>query len=148
MRPLPAVSIPGLEDVESHRLVLRDGSVAHIRPTAAKDADVLAEFFAGLSPVSHYQRFFSAGNSPADLVARLSDSSDPSKTLTLVAERATGIIATASYVAIGPESAEVAFAVADAFQGRGLASALLSPLAAAPTPPPLPPFAPPTLAAT
>jgi acetate---CoA ligase (ADP-forming) len=133
MRPLSAVSIPGLEDVESHRLVLRDGSVAHIRPTSAKDADALAEFFSGLSPVSHYQRFFSAGDPPADLVARLSDSSDPSKTLTLVVERATGIIATASYIAIGPESAEVAFAVADAFQGRGLATALLSRLAAAAT---------------
>jgi len=42
-----------------------------------------------------------------------------------------GIIATASYIAIGHDSAEVAFAVADAFQGRGLATALLSRLAAA-----------------
>jgi acetate---CoA ligase (ADP-forming) len=131
MHPLPAVSIPGVDDVESQRLVLRDGSVAHIRPTTAKDADALAEFFTGLSPTSHYQRFFSAGGPPADLVARLSDSSDPSATLTLVAERASGIIATASYIALGPESAEVAFAVADAFQGRGLATALLNRLAAA-----------------
>ena len=123
--------MPGLEDVESQRVVLRDGSVASIRPTTAEDAPALAEFFARLSPVSRYQRFFSAADPPARLIARLSDSSDPSKTLTLVAERASGIIATASYIALGRDAAEAAFAVADAFQGRGLATALLGRLAAA-----------------
>ena len=131
MHPLPAPSLPGLDDVESRRVVLRDGSVASIRPTTVEDAPALADFFARLSPVSRYQRFFSAGSPPADLVRRLSDSSDPSRTLTLVAERATGIIATASYLALSPESAEAAFAVADTFQGRGLATALLGRLAAA-----------------
>jgi len=131
MHPLPAPSIPGLDDVESHRVVLRDGSAAAIRPTTVEDAPALADFFARLSPVSRYQRFFSATEPPERLIARLSDSSDPSKTLTLVAERASGIIATASYIALGRESAEAAFAVADAFQGRGLGTALLGRLAAA-----------------
>ena len=112
-------------------MVLRDGSVASIRPTTVEDAPALADFFAHLSPVSRYQRFFSAGGPPADVIQRLSDSSDPSRTLTLVAERANGIIATASYIALSPDSAEAAFAVADAFQGRGLATALLGRLAAA-----------------
>ncbi len=111
--------------------MLRDGSVASIRPTTVEDAPALADFFARLSPVSRYQRFFSAAEPPGDLVARLSDSSDPAKTLTLVAERASGIIATASYIALNRESAEAAFAVADTFQGRGLATALLGRLAAA-----------------
>src|SRR5262249_2142654 len=131
MHPLPAPSLPGLDDVESRRLVLRDGSVANIRPTTVEDAPALADFFARLSPASRYQRFFSAGSPPEHLVRRLSDSSDPSRTLTLVAERASGIIATASYIALSPDSAEAAFAVSDAFQGRGLATALLSRLAAA-----------------
>jgi RimJ/RimL family protein N-acetyltransferase len=131
MHPLPAPSLPGLDDVESRRLVLRDGSVASIRPTTAEDAPALADFFARLSPVSRYQRFFSAGSPPEDLVRRLSDSSNPSRTLTLVAERASGIIATASYIALSRDSAEAAFAVSDTFQGRGLATALLSRLAAA-----------------
>jgi acetyl coenzyme A synthetase (ADP forming)-like protein len=131
MHALPAPSIPGLEDVESHRVVLRDGSAAHIRPTTADDAPALTKFFAGLSPVSRYQRFLSSSTPPARLIARLSDSSDPSKTLTLVAERASGIVAAATYIALGRESAETAFAVADAFQGRGLATALLGRLAAA-----------------
>jgi len=131
MHPLPAPSIPGLDDVDSHRVVLRDGSVAGIRPTTTADAPALGDFFARLSAVSRYQRFFSTAQPPERLVAQLADSSDPSKTLTLVAERASGIIATASYIALGPDSAEAAFAVSDAFQGRGLATALLGRLAAA-----------------
>ncbi len=131
MHPLPAPSIPGLEDVESHRLVLRDGSVASIRPTTAEDVAALTEFFAALSPESRYQRFMSAGEPPRALVARLCDSSDPATALTLVAERSSGIIATASYIALGRDSAEAAFAVSDAFQGRGLGTALLGRLAAA-----------------
>jgi acetate---CoA ligase (ADP-forming) len=131
VHPLPAPSIPGLDDVDSRRVVLRDGSVASIRRTTAEDAPALADFFARLSEVSRYQRFFSAGDPPEQLVERLSDSSDPSQTLTLVAERASGIIATASYIALGRESAEAAFAVADMYQGRGLGTALLARLAAA-----------------
>src|ERR1051326_153556 len=131
MHPLPAPSLAGLDDIESHRVVLRDGSLASIRPTTVEDAPALAEFFAQLSPVSRYQRFFSAGEPPDDLVRRLADSSDPARTLTLVAERATGVVATASYIALSSDAAEAAFAVSDAFQGRGLATALLSRLAAA-----------------
>jgi acetyl coenzyme A synthetase (ADP forming)-like protein len=131
VHPLRAVSIPGAEDVESGRLILRDGSVAHIRATTSADSNALAEFFARLSDTSRYRRFFSAGGPSPDLVARLSDSSDPGTTLTLVVERASGIIATASYIAISHEAAEVAFAVGDAYHGRGLATALLGRLAAA-----------------
>jgi acetyl coenzyme A synthetase (ADP forming)-like protein len=131
VHPLRAISIPGAEDVESGRLILRDGSVAHIRATTAVDTNALAAFFARLSPASRYRRFFSAGGPPPGLVARLSDSSDPKQTLTLVVERAPGIIATASYIAISRDAAEVAFAVDDAYHGRGLATALLGRLAAA-----------------
>ncbi len=131
MHPLPAPSLPGVDDVESRRIVLRDGSVASIRPTTVEDAPALADFFAHLSTVSRYQRFFSAGDPPDHLVRKLSDSSDPSQTLTLVAERANGIVATASYIALSRDSAEAAFAVSDAFQGRGLGTALLGRLAAA-----------------
>src|SRR4029077_16504077 len=91
----------------------------------------LATFFHGLSLQSRYKRFLSAGEPPEALVARLSDSSEPSRALILVAERSTGIIATACYIAVGPQTAEVAFAVADAFQGKGLGTALLERLAVA-----------------
>jgi acetyl coenzyme A synthetase (ADP forming)-like protein len=131
MRQLQATSLPGLDDIHSHRVVLRDGSTASIRLTTVEDAPALANFFAQLSPTSRYQRFLSAAPPPDDLVRRLSDSSDPSHTLTLIVERASGIVATASYIALTAESAEAAFAVLDQFQGRGLATTLLGRLAAA-----------------
>src|SRR5512138_3454355 len=123
--------MPPVDAAADPRLVLRDGSVASVRAANAEDAAALAEFFRRLSDESRMLRFFTAGEPPAAVVARLSDSSDPARALTLVAERAAGIIATASYIAIGPDSAEVAFAVADGFQGKGLGTALLERLAAA-----------------
>jgi acetyl coenzyme A synthetase (ADP forming)-like protein len=130
MRSL-APSIPAVDTAGDPRLVLRDGSVASVRAANADDVPALAEFFRNLSEESRMLRFFTAGEPPAAVIARLSDSSDPSRALTLVAERATGIIATASYIALGAEVAEVAFAVADGFQGKGLGTALLERLAAA-----------------
>ena len=130
MRSL-APSIPAVDHASDPRLVLRDGSVATVRATSAADAPALEEFFRQLSEESRMLRFFTAGDPPHDLVARLSDSSDPSRTLTLVVERASQIIATASYIAVGSDTAEVAFAVADGFQGKGLGTALLERLAAA-----------------
>jgi acetyl coenzyme A synthetase (ADP forming)-like protein len=129
MHPI-APSLPGTDDV-GPRIVLRDGSVASVRQTTGEDAMALGAFFRSLSLQSRYRRFLSAGEPPEALVARLSDSSEPSRALTLVAERATGIIATACYIAVGPRTAEVAFAVADAFQGKGLGTALLERLAVA-----------------
>jgi acetate---CoA ligase (ADP-forming) len=130
MRSL-APSIPAVDTASDPRLVLRDGSVASVRAANADDAPALADFFRRLSDESRMMRFFTAGEPPPSVVARLSDSSDPSRALTLIAERAAGIIATASYIAIDTDVAEVAFAVADGFQGKGLGTALLERLAAA-----------------
>jgi acetate---CoA ligase (ADP-forming) len=126
---LMAPSLPGFDSAGDQRLVLRDGSVASVRPATAEDIPALADFFRRLSPESRYQRFFTTGEAPAELIARLSASSDPSRVVTLVAERTGGIIATASYIARNAEVAEAAFAVADEFQGKGLATALLERLA-------------------
>jgi acetate---CoA ligase (ADP-forming) len=130
MRSL-APAILAIDTASDPRLVLRDGSIASVRATDVGDAPALAEFFRTLSEESRMLRFFTAGEPPAALVNRLSDSSDPSRALTLVAERASGIIATASYIAVAADVAEVAFAVADGFQGKGLGTALLERLAAA-----------------
>jgi acetyl coenzyme A synthetase (ADP forming)-like protein len=124
--------------MSSPRLVLRDGSVASVRVAEPADVPALRRFFGHLSLVSRYQRFLTAGEPPDGLIARLSDSADPSQALTFVVERAGGpagpslrIIATASYIAITEQTAEVAFAVADDFQGKGLGTALLERLAVA-----------------
>src|SRR4051812_31577502 len=82
---------------------------------------------------------------PADaLIARLADSSDPSSALTLIVHRfypaaappaaaaqagEVRPVAIASYFAASVRAAEVAFAVADDFQGKGLATMLLERLA-------------------
>ncbi len=128
--PPPA---PAVDDVHGRRIVLRDGSVASVRPADRNDRDAMRQFFHDLSPESRRRRFFSAGEPPESLIDRLCDSADPSKALTLVAYRHVSgdvrLIAVGSYIALTHAVAEVAFAVDDRFQGKGLASALLERLA-------------------
>ncbi|MGE5276574.1 MAG: GNAT family N-acetyltransferase, partial [Acidobacteriota bacterium] len=118
---------------ESGRLILRDGSAALIRPSEPGDLEALREFFHRLSPESRRRRFFSSADPPEALLERLCDSSNPRSQLTLIVSRTVGgasrIIATGSYGARDATSAEVAFAVDDEFQGKGLGGLLLERLA-------------------
>ncbi len=121
------------DSVEAGRIILRDGSTAFIRPAEPGDREELREFFHQLSPESKRRRFFSIAD-PADaLLERQCDSSNPHVQLTLIVRRivegVSRIIATASYVARDATSAEVAFAVDDEFQGKGLGGLLLERLA-------------------
>src|SRR5215467_4689803 len=113
MHPVPP-PVPALDDVSSGRVVLRDGTLASIRKSSTADIPDLQRFFHDLSEESRYRRFFMRGEAPAEVVARLSDSRDPSRGVTLVAERSVAgvarIIATASYSALKGASAEAAFA--------------------------------------
>jgi acetyl coenzyme A synthetase (ADP forming)-like protein len=125
--PLPA------GDDAAERVVLRDGSVAILRPSCVDDAPAVKRFFHNLSPESRHRRFFTLAE-PADaLIARLCDSSDPRRALTLLAIRIVNgearPIAIGSYLAESPAAAEVAFAVDDRFQGKGLGTVLLERLA-------------------
>ena len=121
------------DSAESGRLILRDGSTAFIRLSEPGDRDTLREFFHRLSPVSKRRRFFSGADPAEALLARQCDSSDPRSQLTLIVNRivegASRIIATGSYVARDDTTAEVAFAVDDEFQGKGLGGLLLERLA-------------------
>jgi len=121
------------DSAESGRLILRDGSTAFIRPAEPSDRDELREFFRHLSPESKRRRFFSIADPAEALLERQCDSSNPRVQLTLIVirivEGASRIIAIASYVARDETSAEVAFAVGDEFQGRGLGGLLLERLA-------------------
>ena len=121
------------DSAESGRLILRDGSTAFIRPSEPGDLDALREFFHQLSPESKKRRFFSAADPADTLLTRQCDSSNPRAQLTLIVSRvvegASRIIATGSYVARDETSAEVAFAVDDEFQGKGLGGILLERLA-------------------
>jgi acyl-CoA synthetase (NDP forming)/GNAT superfamily N-acetyltransferase len=131
--PLDAAEWPALQGSPPDRLVLRDGSVAVVRPTTAADRKAIAGFFHNLTAESRRKRFFVASEPSPDIVARLCDSTDPSRNLTLVALRRRDgelqPIAVASYAATEPATAEAAFAVADDLHGKGVATALLERLA-------------------
>ncbi len=133
--PMRALFLPPTyqDSAESGRLILREGSPAFIRLSEPKDLDALRDFFHQLSPESKRRRFFSRADPAEALLARLCDSTNPRSQLTLVVSRTVGgasrIIATGSYAARDGASAEVAFAVDDEFQGKGLGGLLLERLA-------------------
>jgi acetyltransferase len=105
-----------------------------IRPVLPQDQELTAAFFGELSPVSRQQRFLSAMRSlPPGLIERLTQV-DYTSHLALVAEvfrdGRESVIAEARY-AVGADrsEAEFAIAVAEPWQGLGLARLLLETLA-------------------
>src|SRR4051794_23237171 len=116
-------------------VVLADGGTAHLRPLRRDDADKLLDFFTRLSDRSRMMRFF-APVSPqtARRAARL-DEVDYDATFGIVAELGDDLIAVGTYQRStgpggDPSAAEVAFAVSDEHQARGIGSMLLEHLAA------------------
>ncbi|MBI3494315.1 MAG: GNAT family N-acetyltransferase [Acidobacteria bacterium] len=131
MRPITP-SLPASDD-PALRSVLRDGSVVTLKIAEPADHDAVRRFFHDLSAESRRRRFFGIAEPPDALITRWCDSSDPTRALTLLAMRlvdeALRPIAIGSYIAVGGASAEVAFAVDDRFQGKGLGTILLEHLA-------------------
>ncbi|HLH21907.1 MAG TPA: GNAT family N-acetyltransferase [Chloroflexota bacterium] len=129
MQPTPEPA-PPYPDYREADIVLRDGSTAHVRPVRPDDAPRLLAFLEGLSEESRTLRFFSpAVNLAAE--AQRAAQVDYERTFGLVAtvgadER---IVGHALYAAGRDDRAEVAFAVADDYRGRGLATLLLGHLA-------------------
>ncbi len=93
----------------------------------------MAEFFRTLSQDSRRRRFLSVSEPTAKLIDSFCDDSDARKRLCLVVTRASDggprIIAVANYMAHDEATAEIALAVDDAFQGKGIGSLLLERLA-------------------
>ncbi len=93
----------------------------------------MADFFHRLSPESRQHRFFSSAEPSRELVESLCDSTDPRSKLTLIVTRSSAdleaIVAAGSYIANDAKSAEVAMAVEDPFQGKGIGTNLLERLA-------------------
>lgn len=114
-------------------LVLRDGTTAQIRIAGPNDVVAMQAFVDRLSPEARHHRFFSESAPPAEVITSLCDSSNPRARLTLIVMRTREglrrIVATGSYFAIDEQTAEVALAVEDAFQGKGLGTLLLERLA-------------------
>ncbi|GAA4642179.1 GNAT family N-acetyltransferase [Gordonia humi] len=110
-----------------------DGGVVHLRPILPSDADALVAFHNGLSERTRYLRYFGPTPTlPPREVVRMT-TVDYRSRVALLAMLGDEIIAMGLYEGLAadgkPESAEVAFVVADDHQGRGLGPILLEHLA-------------------
>jgi acetyl coenzyme A synthetase (ADP forming)-like protein len=126
-------SAPAVDDLDSERLILRDGTTATVRCSVPGDEAAIVKFFNDLSLESRWHRFFAVAKPRPELLRRFADSGNPREAFTLLAfrsvEGSTRIIAVASYVALTATAAEVAFAVDDRFHGKGISTLLLERLA-------------------
>ena len=116
---------------EPRKLDLRDGSKVTVRPIVPEDEPLLHEAVAAMSERTVYFRFFAPIKRLSDAVAHRLAVVDYNDRVALVAtHRGTAkerIVGVARYDrAQGTDIAEVALAVIDEFQHRGLGGALLS----------------------
>ena len=110
-------------------VVLADGGTARVRPSRPDDEPALLALYERLSDESIYLRFFSPVPRPTAVQLERITSIDYVDHMVLVAELGDDIVAVARYDRVAAEEAEVAFAVADDQQRRGLATLLLEHLA-------------------
>lgn len=114
-------------------LTLRDGTRLHTRPIWPDDTQRLRTFHAHLSRDSVIFRFFRYLPELSIRDAEHFTHLDYEDRMALVATQGEGdeqrILAVVRYERLGPDSAEVAFVVADDWQGHGIATALLLQLA-------------------
>jgi acyl-CoA synthetase (NDP forming)/RimJ/RimL family protein N-acetyltransferase len=120
-------------------VLLRDGQVAHLRPIGAADQDLLVEFYEQVSAESKYLRFFAPMPRLSERDVLRFTNVDYVDRVAFVLTVANKMIAVGRWDRIPPAeddpdpvvSAEVAFLVQDAHQGRGIAQVLLEHLAQA-----------------
>ena len=108
-------------------VALRDGSTLHVRPVRADDRERLLTFLQQLSVPSKALRFFSASANLEYAATQFVDVDYLDRFgLVATAGHDGHVVAHAMYVRTGDEHAELAFAVSDEFQGRGVGTILLA----------------------
>jgi GNAT superfamily N-acetyltransferase len=116
--------------VQAVDIALRDGSRVHIRPVRSEDRQGIRAFLGALSSESVDFRFF--GGADLELVSDWSVEQDDGRYgLVATVDSDPAIVAHGVYVRENADCAEVAFVVADALHGHGIATILLGQLAAA-----------------
>ncbi|HYN52457.1 MAG TPA: GNAT family N-acetyltransferase [Thermoleophilaceae bacterium] len=110
-------------------VLLRDGSTLRLQSPTPVDFDDIKALYDGLSPDSRYLRFHGFGRT--DTVARADAEASGVDRLALISRQDGRVVAVASYDGLRePGVAEVAFAVADDDQRRGIGMRMLEQLAA------------------
>ncbi|MDV3220892.1 GNAT family N-acetyltransferase [Intrasporangium sp.] len=111
-------------------VVLRDGTVAHIRPIDPADGDRLRAFHGKQSAESIYLRFFAPLRELSDRDVYRFTHVDHHDRVALVAVLNEDIVGVGRFDRVDPTTAEVAFNISDHMQGKGIGSVLLEHLAA------------------
>lgn len=111
-------------------VVLRDGTVAHLRPIKPSDEAGIHKFHAGQSEESIYLRFFAPLKHLSERDVHRFTHVDYVDRVALVVLHREDIIGIGRYDRIDARSAEVAFNISDHSQGKGIGSVLLEHLAA------------------
>ncbi len=105
--------------------LLTDGSTVQIRQAAPGDADAVRAMHAAMSADNMYLRFFSMSPASADSETRRVCRPADASHVAILALLGGTVVGVGSYEVTGESKAEVAFAVADAMHGRGVATLLL-----------------------
>jgi acyl-CoA synthetase (NDP forming)/RimJ/RimL family protein N-acetyltransferase len=118
---------------QMHRLVrdvlLRDGSTLRLQASTPGDVQDIKAFYDGLSPESRYFRFHGFGRT--DVVARTEAEASGVDRLALIGRHDGQVVSVASYDGLRETGvAEIALAVADQYQRRGIGTRMLEQLAA------------------
>jgi acetyl coenzyme A synthetase (ADP forming)-like protein len=113
------------------KITLRDGSLAHIRPICADDQAALFAFYQGLSADSRALRF-QGSIGEATLRKLAAEHTKPAADafgVVALSGSDQNIVGHAMWSVIADARAEIAFAIADHYQGRGLGTVMLGRLA-------------------
>jgi GNAT superfamily N-acetyltransferase len=114
----------------SRKVRLRDGTSVTLRAVRQTDTKALRSFVQGMSPESRYLRFHASVTDFSDAQWKYLVSADGLNHVAVVAWLGANVVGVGRYIRLShlSETAEVAFAVADALQRRGLGALLLDEL--------------------
>ena len=119
-----------MRNPEPQLIALRSGDVVRIRQVRPDDAPALARAYANLGEQSRYRRFFTGMPELPETTLKAAVNVDHVDHEALVAEplQSAEIVGECRFIRLPdqPDTAEIGVTVVDAWQGRGLGSALLA----------------------